>query len=580
MPDDPTENLPEKDDMEYKPWVKYTAWGVLGVGCLAMAYYAFYSWGYANGSRAAAEMAERSIAGVLQVAVSKDTPLADVVAQSIELSRAESEKSRAESTKSLNEKKRVEKSLAGILRVPSGTNEALLNMAAQHKQVFSGIVNAEQRREAQGMLLSALLDRGLIASAEELLDEAMPPAPTTSGTWAQRMLRAAHALASLGKWEKARAYLQALDAPESPVEPEVLLRSWADMALAAKLDALDLQRELTSLAERAAASGNRPLAMEFAVSLAHVSRDLGDDEMAAQRFREAVQTMEQEESVSGSEALLYGVALCEAGHREQAIQSLTKGLEATERNPIMAEYRAMALRHLATLSMQRARYMAALCYLYRAQGEATGIVEPGSDFWTCLADQMAWTLHAMHEYEDALSEFRKAVSLAGEKEHLRAQPLEGAALCCLALGRSEEAVSFARDCAALREEVLPHDKVRLGLVYLLLGQACDQAGQLQPAADAYSRAASLLPVEMAEHAAALENRALVYTQMEAWESAVLSWDALIAALPEDATARREAARKQLETCRQKINLPSPDTAPDPPKATSAARSVTRRRSRH
>lgn len=570
MPEPPADAFSEEDDLEYKPWVKYSVWTALGAGCLVLGYYAFYSWGFACGRREAVEMAQRSIAGVLQVAGSKDMPSAEAAAERVDTSRAESESSR-------NEREKIESSLAGILGVASSTDEALLRMAADAEQVFGGIVNAAQRHEAQGMLLSALMDRGLLMSAEELLDKTMPPALPQSAVWAQRMLRAAHTLATHGKWEKARAYLQALLAEGSPLETDVVLRAWADMALEARLDTLNLQRELTTLAERAAEGGSRALAMEFAVSLAHVSRELGDEEMAVQYFRQAVKAVEQEKPVSGPEALLYGVALCETGHREQAIRALTGGLSTTERSPDLAEQRAVALRHLATLSLQRGRYMTALRYLYRAEGEATGLIPPTSSFWPCLADQLAWSLYAMHEYEDALVQFRRAAKYAGEQEHLRAQPLEGAALCCLALGRSEEAVRTVRECATLREQLLPHDKIRLGLVYLLLGQAYDQAGELTPAVDAYARAASLLPVDMAEHAAALENRALALTQMEAWERASAAWSALISALPEEAETRRDAARKQLDSCRQKLSG-APAAAPEPPSSSPASR-ITRRRAR-
>lgn len=521
MPEFPTTSPYKDADLEYKPWVKVVAWSAIGVGCMALAYYAFYSLGYESGKRDAAAMAESNLAAVLRLAESAGMPGKDAAAEPSKDESAEEDEA------------------------------ALLELAKQKDKVFSAIADPAQRREAQGRLLSLLMERGLLVHTDGLLEDVIPPSRPQNSVWAQRMLRTARWQTQQGRWEKARTYLQELQNAAPVVETAVVLRAWADLAQEAGLDAVELQRELNELLAKATEQGNAELAMEMSVSLGHLCRSLGDEAAALEHYRSAVDALAQAEPQTDEAALLYGVALFEVGEKQKATDYLQRGLARCSGRRELVEFRAMALRHLATLSLQSGRAMDALHYLYRAEGEAAGVISPNSVLWSCLADQIAWTLYTMREYDDALAYFLESQRSAGDADYLKAQPMEGAALCYMALGRAEEATQAARRCAHLRAEVLPEDKVRLGLVYLLQGQAHDQAGQLQDAAEQYGRAADLLPAEMAEHSVALENRAHALTQAEDWGAAAAAWEQLLANLPADATERVENARRNLDTCRQK-----------------------------
>lgn len=542
MPPHASSHDEDDGDLEFKPWVKITTWVALGMAALGLAYYAFYTWGYAVGRKETAEQTERSLSGVLQVTISAGTPVADMVAQRMAATRAEVEKSRSE-------KESAESQLTEVLCATEENNEALMRMAADRAALFACISRTDLRREAQGVLLNALIDRDLSGATEAMLDEVMPPAAPQSEVWAQRMLKAAAWLTRRGKWEKARAYLEALDSARGGGE---VLRVWAEMALSAHRDAIELQRELHSLLDRAESRGSAVLSMEISVILGQLCRELGDDDRAREHFIHAVEAVAQAKPTAGTEALFYGVALYEVGELDAATEQLKAGLDSTARLPQYEDYRVIALRHLATICTQRARYTEALGYLYRAEGEATGCIPADSPFWIHLADQTGWLLQTLREYEPALARFRAALVAAGERDALRIHPLEGVVAACLSLGRSEEAIAAAEECIKLRESCTPEDTKGLGLACLQLGRAFDQAGRLGEAGAQYTAAVPLLPRGSSELTDALESRAQVCAQTGAWESAAAAWTALAEALPESAAARREAAVKSAEECRRKM----------------------------
>lgn len=527
MLESPTE-LPPEENLEFKPWVKMVAWGAAGLSCLSLAYYAFYNWGYASGARDATAQAEGCLTDILQVVALQDAAAAD------------------------REEKEAPQTAEGAAVQSSPSNEALLQMAHRRAELFAGVANPALRREALGLLLSALIDRDLLGSAEDLLAEVMPPAKPESPVWARRMLQAARWLARHSRWEQAKAYMQCVeDAQASADGLEAALREHVEIIGLAGLPREALCAELASLVEKAA--GAHPmLGAELQVYLGKLYREQGDDTRADAHFHAALTAMDARRQEGGAlPRVCYGVALYETGERKKAEEWLMAGL--ADNNPAdSTDMRAIALRHLATLCLEAGRPMEALRYLHRAEGEATGRIPKNSSFWLCLGDQRAWALYSMHEYEESLAGFRQVLAAAGEEhESLRAQPLEGVARCCLSLGQAQEAIRAAADCISLRERLWSGDKVSLGRVYILLGQAYDQGGQVLSAAEAYGRAAAVLPADHGGRLMALSGQAYALTQAQRWQEAAQAWELLLPLLPQEDEARIEHAKERLAACRQK-----------------------------
>ena len=495
----------EDDNLEYKPWVKAVAWCTVALACLLPAYYAFYSLGYEIGRKDAKVEGEKRIAKML-------------------------------------------------LRMEDA-QEKLMDVARYREELINEISDAAMRREMMGMLVDAVLAGEFSTDSEGTLREMLPPAAAPEHpAEAARMLRVAHWLARHGRWGAACAYLKTLEAADSKlVSPVNLLRERALMALNARLDTSATVRELEALVEQA--KDARPeLAMELYVSLGNLYRQQGDLTRSEAAFCAALKMAGLvDEATLRSPMLMvsYGIALYEAGDKEKALGYLEQGLALMPRGREFVDHRMATLQLLAAHCLEQGMAMEALQFLYRAEGEATGLLAADNPFWACLADQRGWALLTLQEYEKSLEAFHRAVQLAGSaRKILHIQPLEGAARSCMAIGRSEEAVRAAQECCTLRAKWMPGDKAGLGQAYLLLGQAYDQAGHPLRAAHAYDRAAAELPADHELRLVALENCAYALMQETQWSDAARVWEALLERLPEDAP-RYKDAKKNLDSCRNK-----------------------------
>ena len=518
---------PEDDNLEFKPWVKLTAWGAVGLGCLSLAYYAFYSWGYASGERSATARAEQSFSDLLQVVEQKNAP-----------------------------------------EPKAADGHAKLLQLASNPELFAGIENPILQRDARELLICTLIEGDMLDSAENMLREAMPPAKPETPIRARRMLGAASWLARHGKWEPAKEYLQAVEDAYAAWGRglDAVLREHIELCGRAGLSREALGAELSSLIEKSAA-GYPMLCAELHVYLGKLYREQGDHSRADAQFKEALGIISaRSQSESELPHVCYGVALYETGDFDNAEKWLVSGLNANNPDD-STDMRAIALRHLATLSLEAGHPLDALRCLHRAEGEATGRIPKDNAFWLCLGDQRAWALYSMHEYEESLAEFRRvlAAASAAEYERLRAQPLEGEARCCLSLGLTQEAVQAAEACVALRERLMAGDPVSLGRVFILLGQAYDQAGQVLPAAEAYGRAAAVLPADHGGKLMALSGQAYALTQARRWQEAAQAWEALLPLLPQEDGTRIERVKERLETCRRKAESAARET-PDKPQS--------------
>lgn len=463
------------------------------------------------------------------------------------------------------------RNVAYVLQAASADDATLLDHVRRRVERFAWIKDAAVKREVLEMLLTELMRRDMLVQAEDLLDEVLPPTQPDSPVREQRMLAAARGLAAHGKWDKAGAYLQCVEDAlvARSVSTEALLRERVDLLGVAGVPREVLLQELESLAARVA-KVYPMLSAELYVYLGKMYREQGTADRADAHFRSALAVMENHEQlgVAALPSVCYGVALYETGEQDKAEEWLKRGVELDEH--VSPDLRAIALRHLATLCIESNQPMTALAYLHRAEGEATGRIAKGSLFWLCLMEQRAWALYTLQDYESALADFRAALAAAdGRDDVLRAQPLEGVARCSVALGRVDDALQAARDCLTLRESLLQGDKVALGRVYNLLGQIYDQAGQVLPAADAYGRAAAVLPENHPARVQVLIGRAYALSQAQQWQAAMQAWEEAIPLIPQEDNAMRQMAQARLEQCMQRTATPQPQPA-TPQKSTSTS----------
>lgn len=464
------------------------------------------------------------------------------------------------------------KHITTVYQIASAEDETLLDMARRRTELFSWIKDDAVRREVWSLLLHALVERQLVGQVDDaMLAELLPPDKAHASD--RRLWHAAWGLACAGKWSKAKAYFK--EAQESLAaggqSTEELLRSEMLAAGKAGLPRAELMQEweeLLPLAKKAYPG----LYVELEVYIAQLCGEQGLPEKAAEHYRAAaeVQGLEQDK-VAANVAVCYGFALYEVGQRDAAVEWLSRALARPgEGSEAFADIRVMALRHLATISLEEDRPVEALAYLNRAEGEAFGRIAPGSVFWLFLHDQRGWAHYSMHMYEEALADFDRGLQAAeAHEESLRAQLLEGRARCYLALGRSEEALQDAAATVQLRERCLAQDKEPLGRACLVLAQAQDQAGRVEEAAESYGRAATLFPEESAARPEALRGRAFALMQLRRWEPAAAAWEELLSLLPRGAYARREEAQDRLNICRR--NLPEA-AKPQPAPTTSLSSS--------
>lgn len=448
-----------------------------------------------------------------------------------------------------------------FMQIASADDQVLLDKVLHHSEKLAWVADPEIRRETLGMLLCVLMDRGLILQAEPVLEEILPLQPPSAPEWTARMQKAARCLAMAGKWEKAQAYFKCAESAyrtqgKNDAWQEALQERAALLVAGCGGDTATRRAELEAiLAEQQEhAADAAELSAELHVLLGRVLREQGEKEAAEKHFRAALAISIPGEAPSTIATICQGAAHLELNEREAAEQKLKSVLEQRESSTSHALplYLAMGLRDLATLTLNETQARETLTYLDAAKTLATPYMPTDSLFWPALAEQHAWALFVARDYNESLVEFHHVLqSISNRDEKLRVRPLEGIARCCLALGRVEEALPTAEECAMLRERLFPEAKESLGRVYLLLGQACDQASLEARAAEAYGRAAATLPEGHGGKAMAFVSQAYSLSQAQQWEAAAKAWEAALPLLPQDDTAFRERVETQLADCRKK-----------------------------
>lgn len=510
----PEQPLPEEEQFEIRPWVKYAAVG-LGLAVLAAVEFATYRVGYGRGyadATASGEVKEK----INTVAV---------------------------------------KNLHHFMQVAYMSDEKLSDTVMHYEDTLAWIRDQGVRDEAEWMLGATMLERGRVQETLPLLRQLFERVAMTE-VWARRAEIVARAASKAGLREDALAYYRgaaerykAVGAVPAHVavyaEMVELLAAFAGEKEAELLN--QLQQDMKELGPAGQEIRSHVLAY-----LGNICRSNGQNELAMQYFDQALAGVDITKSpTSPSAAVCYGVALLEKGETEAAERLLRDGVSRLGDSPNDAAFLVVALRDLARLEQDRGKQDKALALLYRAEGSADGRIQQDCAFWLCLYDQRGWVHFSRGDYEAAFTDFSQAV-VQPVNEELLMQPLEGAGRCCIALGKAEEALKHLNHCVQLREKHMASDVPAMGRAHLLLGQACDMAGDAAAAADAYEKAIAQLPDATAENADkmyAMMGRAYALTQLKKWDDAAKVWNHIIE-LSVDDRARMHEAKAQLARCRK------------------------------
>lgn len=444
------------------------------------------------------------------------------------------------------------------LRLSEATDEELLSAvknAASELQTQSDDAT-ELKRELAWSLVRHLIDRNLFSKAQRDAMLVLPAQKTDDSVIITRLLLMARALVRTGEWQTAQQYYEAAQdsyrALQQPNEVEQIIRERA-VLLAAGCGA-SRQERITTLEgwlARLPEESSSTLGAELRVFLAKLHRSLGNLELADSILREVI-SQELPDPVPPSLLICHGYAHIALHEDEQAVDCLREGISKLDSDDVPSRmYRALALRDLATISLNLDHSQTALALLERVSTESSDILPEGTLFSPEIMGKRAWALYMAHDYEYALALFQRQMEVVPlDEEGLRVYPLEGIARCFLALGQPEEALPPAHECVELCEKFMAEDKPFLARLCLLLGQANEQAGRLEEAEANYSRSAGITTGDPAARMAALSACATVLMQEQKWEEAARTWEQILPLVPQQDIIQREDISEQIEKCRQ------------------------------
>lgn len=474
-----------------------------------------------------------------------------------------------------------------ILQAGEGPKEGLL---AELKNAAAGASedSGDLERELAWNLVRQVIARGLLPEAQQEVFAVLPAQATTSATWTQRLLDVARALVHAGKWQEAQQYydaaLESYRLQQHGRGMEQIMRERA-VLLAAGCGNSRQERiaTLEGWLAQVPAETSSTLGAELRVFLAKLHRSMGNLELADSNLRQVADRQQQDDDSAMAPTLLIcrGYAHLALREEEAAVDCLREGIAQLKGDDVTSRmYRALALRDLATISLNLDHSQAALALLERVGAETRDILPSGILFQPEIAGSRGWALYMAHDYEYALALFQRQLEMIppGE-EGLRVYPLEGIARCYLALGRPEEALPTAHESVMLCEKSMPEDKPFLARLNMLLGQANEQAGRLEEAERNYSRAAGIMTGDPMARSAALSACATVLMQEQKWEEAARTWEQELPLIPEQDMIQREDIAEQIEKCRknaaaarQPVVQTHPPTVTQPPKRTKPTKS--------
>lgn len=541
-PEKPAPAAPAEEDYlsgewEYKPVVKYTAAGLLAaaaIGLLGSVYWLGHRQGYA----ACVE--------------------SDHVSERLNAAAASN--------------------LMHFMQLTAADDAELQTLAADPDKELAWVKEPAIRREAEWQLVAVLMKRGMLSSAESLLNTLFA-AEQLDEQWAHRAAEVGDAFFAARNPQEAAAWYnraaQSFAALGHSVEQtDALHRSFAALCATPQ----GCSPKALSEMEQMVATGDESRALRTAVRLrlALIHHAAGQMDAAADALLRITDELlpggKPAALLSPAEQIIAGIALAEQGKDEAALPLLTKGEQTLGHELTDAPCRLEALRRMASVSMQSTGDVnAALALLNRAEGVAECVLPPDHDFWACLAEQRGWLLLLAQDEEAALASFLRAAETPRDIA-VAMQSMEGAGRCLLALNKAEDAEKMLTRCADLRRKQAGADKAGLGRVTLLLAQAQDHQGQTEQAAKNYGTAAALLAQagepEAANYLTALLGRGYALVQLKQWAEGQKVWE-MIQPLVKDQPDRREEARTHLNECRRHNHQPSV-AVPHDPQATAEA----------
>ena len=516
----------EEQELEYRPFVKYVGLGLVGLFVLS-AGYASFALGHKQGYDA----------GISSGMVESSINTAAV------------------------------QSLSGLLQLSAADDATLQAMAANPGQHLAWINDSSVRREAEWLIGCTLLQRGHAAEATPLLDALFAAAPQ-GPVWTHRAAVVAECLmnerleADAVKWyrlaaDRARDTQQQTERLHALTHLAVLLQHTPEQGDAQK-------KELEQLQQEASAPGMEALRVLIETQAATRLRTLGQHPEADAAFRKVADTIEDTQKSGPLELICYGIALRECGDSARAEQMFSRGLSGLTLSLPDTLCRLAALRQLAIIEQEKGNTPAALALLTRAEGAAAGRIEAENAFWPCLFEQRGWMYLLMDDFRNAHADFEAALK---QKPHrtLQIQAMEGMARCMLENEQAEEALNLLTECLQLRNRHMSSDTASQGRVALLLAHAVDMAGRHRDAVDAYARAAELLqgdsPEQKANRFMALSGKAHAYAQLEEWDAALKTWEAILP-LTDEGSEERTETENQIRDCRCRLKLTDPEFTAD------------------
>lgn len=505
------------DDLEFKPVVKYTAVG-LGLVALLGIEYATYHLGFKQGFH--------------------DGVTSEVVSEAVNAAAVEN--------------------LTHFMQAATADDETLLAAVRDRDTGLAWIRNPDVRREAEWTLALALINRGKVMEAADLL-RALFDSAGTGNHWSLRAAITARAMAAEGQLEEAIRYYRLAAAAYATLgkkNEQIAIFSELLALIAAPSEAPEtqlaelerLQQDITSLGE-----DGKPLLAVLLAHMGRIHRAHGNDTAALSCFEQALHGADLNNVPAlAAAAVTMGSALLENGQTERAAQLLRDGISRLGEHPGDAAYLAAALRDLARIELDNGQPDSALALLYRAEGAAMGRIPDYSSYWLFLYDQRGWVNFTKGAADAALADFTRALSRTDVPEELRVQPLEGAGNCSLSLGQAEDAVKYLQESILLRTRHYAGDKASLGRVYLLLAQAYDFSGSTREAVNTYALAIANLPEQPGEDSDrfnAMMARAYALSQIRDWGAAIQAWDALRPFVTKGSPRSREV-EEQFALCRR------------------------------
>lgn len=467
--------------------------------------------------------------------------------------------------------------LTRFMQLASADDAELQALAADPDKELAWVKDPAIRLEAEWQLAAVLMKRGMLSSAETLLN-GLFASEQPGEQWAHRAAEVGDAyLAARNPQEAAAWYARAAQSfaalGRSAEQAAALQHYFA--ALCATPQGCS-PRALNDLEQQVATGEDtRPLRTAVRLRLALMYHARGQMKETADALLRITDELlpggTPAAKLSPAEQIVAGIALAEEGKNEAALSLLTKGEEALGHDLSDAPCRLEALRRIASVTMQlTGNVNAALALLNRAEGVAEFVLPPDHDFWACLAEQRGWLQLLAQDEEAALASFLRAAETPRDIA-VAMQALEGAGRCRLALNKAAEAEKNLTRCAELRRKHAPADKAGLGRVTLLLAQAQDHQGQTEAAAASYGKAAELLEQagapESANYLTSLLGRGYALVQLKQWPEAQQIWEK-IQPLVKDQPDRCAEARSQLNECRRRNHQPV--TVPHDPQETAEA----------